>query len=91
MKLTPNPYEQRFVLAEAIKTSSVPVDKLISFVDDRNVQPVWDHMLLPLGKSFSPSAPEHAAKTETSDRHETKLANHKIKVPLILTPLQAEI
>ena len=54
--LTLNPLKQRFVLAEAIKTSSVPVEKLMSFVDDGNVQPAWAQMLLPLGKPFLPSS-----------------------------------
>ncbi|KIN05864.1 hypothetical protein OIDMADRAFT_49374 [Oidiodendron maius Zn] len=44
--------EQRFVLAEAIKTSSIPVEKLISFIDDGNVQPAWTQMLLPLGRNL---------------------------------------
>ena len=42
--------EKRFVLVEAIKTSSVPVDKLLAFVHETDVQPVWTEMLLPFGR-----------------------------------------
>lgn len=60
-KLTSHPLKQRFVLAEAIKTSSIPVEKLVNFVEDGNVQPAWPHMLLPLGKPYLPSSqlPKH--------------------------------
>jgi hypothetical protein len=55
--LTPT-LKQRFVLAEAIKTSSIPVEKLINFIDDGNVQPAWTQMLLPLGKPYPLSSPQ---------------------------------
>lgn len=61
LTLTPTPLKQRFVLAEAIKTSSIPVEKLINFIDDGNVQPAWTQMLLPLGKPYLSSSqlPQH--------------------------------
>lgn len=48
--------KQRFVIAEAIKTSSIPVEKLLSLVDDGDLHPSWEHMLLPLGKPSNPSS-----------------------------------
>jgi hypothetical protein len=44
--------QQRFVIAEAIKTSSIPVEKLLSLVDDGDLHPAWQHMLLPLGTPY---------------------------------------
>jgi hypothetical protein len=43
------PAQQRFVLAEAIKTSLIPVERISSILYEANVQPVWEQMLLPLG------------------------------------------
>jgi hypothetical protein len=42
--------ENRFVLAEAIKKSTIPVEKLFSILTEYNVMPDWEHMLLPIGK-----------------------------------------
>lgn len=90
LTLTPNPLKQRFVLAEAIKTSSVPVEKLVSFVDDGNVQPAWTQMLLPLGKPDppAPSSPGQApVAAEGRDIHEIEPADVNINDPRTLTPL----
>jgi hypothetical protein len=43
------PAQQRFVLAEAIKTSLIPVERVSSMLYEANVQPAWEQMLLPLG------------------------------------------
>jgi hypothetical protein len=63
LELTSNAFDQRFLLAEAIKTSSIPVEKLLSFIDDGNVQPAWTQMLLPLGEYYpqAPGFPRQAA------------------------------
>ncbi|KAF4629839.1 hypothetical protein G7Y89_g8306 [Cudoniella acicularis] len=45
-------HEKRFILAEAIKTSSIPLDKLLSVLSDSNIQPAWPHMLLPYGRTL---------------------------------------
>ena len=42
--------EKRFLLTEAIKTSSVPVDKLLAFIDENDVDPEWRAVLLPFGR-----------------------------------------
>jgi hypothetical protein len=46
--------EKRFVLAEAIKKSTIPVEKLLSVLAQDNVRPDWEHMLLPNGKFCNP-------------------------------------
>jgi hypothetical protein len=38
------------VLAEAIKKSSISIDKLFLVVNENNITPDWEHMLLPIGK-----------------------------------------
>lgn len=44
--------EKRFVLAEAIKTSSIPVERVLAFLRDGNVQPAWTLMCLPNGRNL---------------------------------------
>ncbi|KAH8796019.1 hypothetical protein F5882DRAFT_396419 [Hyaloscypha sp. PMI_1271] len=51
--------EKRFILAEAIKSSNTPNDRLFSVLAEYNVSPDWEQMLLPHGKfcnlHFSPA------------------------------------
>ncbi|TAQ90549.1 hypothetical protein B7494_g1103 [Chlorociboria aeruginascens] len=44
--------EKRFVLSEALKTSSIPVEKLLALLQDGNIHPAWTEMLLPLGRNL---------------------------------------
>jgi hypothetical protein len=44
--------EKRFVLSEAIKKSTISVEKLFSILVEHNVNPDWENMLLPPGKSY---------------------------------------
>ncbi|PQE03881.1 hypothetical protein CJF30_00006596 [Rutstroemia sp. NJR-2017a BBW] len=39
--------EQRFVLAEAIKTSDIPLDRVLVLLTESNVVPNWLHMQIP--------------------------------------------
>lgn len=41
---------QRFVLAEAIKTSSIPLQVLMQMLEEYRFQPRWDEICLPPGK-----------------------------------------
>lgn len=50
IQLTLAPSTQRFVLAEAIKTSVVPVERILPIFYDGSVQPDWHQMLLPHGE-----------------------------------------
>ena len=45
-------YLQRFLLAEIIKTSKVSIDTLLGIIREEQIQPIWDEILLPPGKSF---------------------------------------
>ncbi|PMD44771.1 hypothetical protein L207DRAFT_286342 [Hyaloscypha variabilis F] len=45
--------EKRFVLAEAIKTSRIPVNKLFTILNEYNIIPNWKQMLLPVGRNLS--------------------------------------
>ncbi|KAE9378966.1 hypothetical protein N431DRAFT_149461 [Stipitochalara longipes BDJ] len=45
--------EKRFVLAEAIKSSTISVDRLYQVLADYNVSPDWEQMLLPNGRNIS--------------------------------------
>jgi hypothetical protein len=45
-------YPQRFLLAEIIKTSKVSIDTLLGIIREEQIQPIWDEILLPPGKSF---------------------------------------
>ncbi|RDW84728.1 hypothetical protein BP6252_02318 [Coleophoma cylindrospora] len=45
------PHEQRFVLAEAIKTSNVPLQQLVDLLQYGRYQPDWSGALLPGGRS----------------------------------------
>ncbi|KAG0652404.1 hypothetical protein D0Z07_1390 [Hyphodiscus hymeniophilus] len=47
-----NDKEKRFVLSEVIKTSSVPVDKLLAFINESGVQPEWNKILMPFGRNL---------------------------------------
>ena len=42
-------HKQRFVLSEVIKTSSIPVEKLLAFINESEVQPIWPEILMPFG------------------------------------------
>ncbi|RDL39327.1 uncharacterized protein BP5553_03667 [Venustampulla echinocandica] len=44
--------EKRILLAEAIKQSSIPAERLLAFLNDGNVQPAWNHMILPYGRTL---------------------------------------
>lgn len=44
--------EKRFVLAEAIKSSSISVDRLFLVLAEHNVNPDWEQMLLPHGRNI---------------------------------------
>ncbi|PMD66571.1 uncharacterized protein K444DRAFT_121359 [Hyaloscypha bicolor E] len=44
--------EKRFVLAEAIKLSTISVDRLFSVLAEHNVSPDWEQMLLPHGRNL---------------------------------------
>lgn len=41
---------QRHIVAEAIKLSNIPLERLLDLLRDENVTPNWDHMFLPPGK-----------------------------------------
>ncbi|RFU33228.1 hypothetical protein B7463_g3100, partial [Scytalidium lignicola] len=50
----PNPFsdhEKRFVIAEAIKTSSIPLNVLMHMLDEWNFRPNWDEICLPPGRT----------------------------------------
>ena len=42
-------FVQRALLAEAIKSSDVPVEKLAAFIKNEGIVADWPHMLLPYG------------------------------------------
>jgi hypothetical protein len=42
--------EKRFVLAEVLKKSNIPLEKLVALIKDNNVQPDWDQVFVPHGK-----------------------------------------
>ncbi|EKD20270.1 AT hook domain-containing protein [Drepanopeziza brunnea f. sp. 'multigermtubi' MB_m1] len=44
--------EKRFVLAEAIRTSTIPLDRLFHFLNDGRIHIAWDEMLLPRGRNL---------------------------------------
>ncbi|KAH8602333.1 hypothetical protein B0O99DRAFT_680464 [Bisporella sp. PMI_857] len=44
--------ELRFVLAEIIKTSQVPLHNLLGLLSDSNAQPQWNHIFLPSGRNL---------------------------------------
>ncbi|QSZ30914.1 hypothetical protein DSL72_000472 [Monilinia vaccinii-corymbosi] len=45
--------EQRFLLAEVIKTSSIPPEKLLVILNDSNVSPNWMMMQVPQGRNLA--------------------------------------
>jgi hypothetical protein len=45
--------EKRFVLAEVAKKSTIPPKRMIEFFKMENVNPDWEHMLLPNGRTLS--------------------------------------
>ncbi|KAJ5038420.1 uncharacterized protein L3040_007282 [Drepanopeziza brunnea f. sp. 'multigermtubi'] len=51
--------EKRFVLAEAIRTSTIPLDRLFHFLNDGRIHIAWDEMLLPRDafEALRPSPP----------------------------------
>jgi len=44
--------EKRFVLAEAIRTSSIPLERLFVFLNENSPVPAWDDMMLPRGRNL---------------------------------------
>ena len=58
------------MLAEAIKTSAVPVERLLPIFYDGSVQPDWPQMLLPHGE-FDRSDPLRAPE-QGSPGHQEK-------------------
>lgn len=42
--------EKRALLAEVIKTSSIPIDKIFALITGTQAQPEWSTMVLPYGK-----------------------------------------
>lgn len=59
-------YEKRFVLAEAIKTSTLPLDSLLSIIRDGGVQPNWTEMLLPGGRNLKSCVEAFESLTSTT-------------------------
>lgn len=43
--------EKRWVLSEAIRTSSIPIEKLLQLLTEYSVSPSWTEMLLPHGRN----------------------------------------
>jgi len=44
--------ENRFILAEAAKCSSVPAEIMFQFIQSENISPSWTEMLLPYGRNL---------------------------------------
>ncbi|KAI6715746.1 hypothetical protein PZA11_002458 [Diplocarpon coronariae] len=44
--------EKRFVLAEAIRTSTIPLERLFQFINDGHACIAWDEMMLPRGRNL---------------------------------------
>ncbi|KAG9232518.1 hypothetical protein BJ875DRAFT_485986 [Amylocarpus encephaloides] len=45
--------EKRIVLAEALKKSSIPIERLMAILTDGGIQPNWHHMVLPYGRTLA--------------------------------------
>ncbi|KAG6994031.1 hypothetical protein G7Y79_00048g084270 [Physcia stellaris] len=46
-------YEERYFLAEILKTSIIPPFHLLGFIEQMGVQPLWNEIALPNGRSLS--------------------------------------
>ncbi|OBT62108.1 hypothetical protein VE03_09001 [Pseudogymnoascus sp. 23342-1-I1] len=53
-------YEQRFLLAEILKTSNIPVDALLSVLKEQHFDPNWEDVGLPAGRNVKSCATELA-------------------------------
>ncbi|TGO57033.1 hypothetical protein BCON_0070g00050 [Botryotinia convoluta] len=53
MELPFTEQEQRFLLAEVIKTSSIPPEKLLAILNESNVSPNWMLMQVPQGRNLA--------------------------------------
>ncbi|KAF7897340.1 hypothetical protein EAF00_005568 [Botryotinia globosa] len=53
MELPFTEQEQRFLLAEVIKTSSIPPEKLLAILNESNVSPNWLLMQVPQGRNLA--------------------------------------
>ncbi|KFY24443.1 hypothetical protein V493_05233 [Pseudogymnoascus sp. VKM F-4281 (FW-2241)] len=52
--------EQRFLLAEILKTSNIPIDALLGVLRDQNFDPNWEDVGLPAGRNVKNCAAELA-------------------------------
>ncbi|KAL8794888.1 MAG: hypothetical protein Q9195_002600 [Heterodermia aff. obscurata] len=46
-------YEERYFLAEILKTSNIPAAHLLGFIEQLGIQPLWNEIALPNGRSLS--------------------------------------
>ncbi|KAH9216578.1 hypothetical protein DL95DRAFT_118718 [Leptodontidium sp. 2 PMI_412] len=84
--------EKRFVLAEAIRTSPIPLERLFAFLNDHSPSPAWDDMLVPRGRTLkqckdvfeslrsSPAAPTF--QTQLQGQSQSQSQSHNLPVPM---------
>ncbi|KAG9253872.1 uncharacterized protein F5Z01DRAFT_132953 [Emericellopsis atlantica] len=64
--------EQRFVLAEIIKTSQINVHSLVDFIKSQNVDADWRNMQIPHGRTI------HQCESALRDRYPTLLQKRRL-------------
>ncbi|KAG4431690.1 hypothetical protein IFR05_012835 [Cadophora sp. M221] len=84
--------EKRFVLAEAIRTSPIPLERLFAFLNDHSTSPAWDDMLIPRGRTLkqckdvfeslrsSPAPPIFQAQIQSQSQSQSQ--SHNLPVPM---------
>ncbi|KAH7418502.1 hypothetical protein BKA64DRAFT_200807 [Cadophora sp. MPI-SDFR-AT-0126] len=87
--------EKRFVLAEAIRTSQIPLERLFAFLNENSSIPAWDDMLVPRGRNlkqckdafeslrFSPPAPifQPHLQSQSHGHSQSQSQSHNLPVP----------
>ncbi|KAH7360842.1 hypothetical protein BKA65DRAFT_547556 [Rhexocercosporidium sp. MPI-PUGE-AT-0058] len=86
--------EKRFVLAEAIRTSSIPLERLFFFLNDHSQIPSWDDMLVPRGRTlkqckdvFESLRPSHPAPVFPPHvQNQSQIQSHNLPISSAPSP-----